>query len=147
MTQTAAGHSIVEEITVNAPIQRVFQAIAKPSERVQWWGSPGKFQVTDMQSDLRPGGAWTMNGLQGGEKPFSIRGEYRAVDPPHLLEFTWQPSWPEPQTVVRFELEEAAGVTTVRLIHSGFTAEFAPDRYQGWPWLLAALRAHAQRSA
>jgi uncharacterized protein YndB with AHSA1/START domain len=144
MTPTASSNSIIEEISIKAPAERVFDAIASPAERVQWWGSPGRFEVTHVESDLRPGGAWVMSGLQGGEKPFSIRGEYRTVERPRVLEFTWQPDWQEPQTVVRFDLQEAAGVTTVRVTHLGFNAEFTPDRYKGWPWLLTALRGHVE---
>jgi uncharacterized protein YndB with AHSA1/START domain len=147
MSQTASSERIVEEITIKAPAERVFEAIASPTERVQWWGSPGRFEVTQMESDLRPGGAWMMRGLRGGAEEFSIRGEYRAVERPRVLEFTWQPDWPEPPTVVRFDLREEDGVTTVRVTHSGFNAEFPPSRYQGWPWLLGALRGHVEHEA
>jgi len=61
-----------------------------------------------------------------------------------LLEFTWLPDWQEPQTLVRFDLEEKDGVTTVRLTHSGFASADSRDRYQGWPWLLALLQAYVE---
>src|SRR5437773_417229 len=61
-----------------------------------------------------------------------------------LLEFTWVADWEEgsPPTVVRFDLKENNGVTTVRLTHSGFTSEPSREQYQGWPWLLALLQKH-----
>jgi uncharacterized protein YndB with AHSA1/START domain len=61
-----------------------------------------------MESDLRPGGAWLMRGIGMEDKPFTLRGEYRSVERPRLLEFTWLPDWQEPQTLVRFDLEEKA---------------------------------------
>jgi uncharacterized protein YndB with AHSA1/START domain len=137
---------IVKEITINAPAQRVFSALADPQQRVKWWGAQGRFQVTHMESDLRPGGAFEMRGDAFGGKPFVIKGEYRAVEPPHVLEFTWLPDFHPgaPVTVVRFDLQESGGATTVRLTHSGFTNEQSKEAYQGWPWLLSMLQKYSE---
>lgn len=140
MSPAHASDSIVKEITINAAAERVFDAITDPRQRVKWWGVPGKFQVTHMESDLRPGGQWLMSGSGEEGKPFTLRGEYRVVERPRLLEFTWRTGLPEPETVVRFELDEIDGATTVRLTHSGFATDESRQRYQGWPWLLALLQ-------
>jgi uncharacterized protein YndB with AHSA1/START domain len=80
-----------------------------------------------------------MSGTSFG-KPFVIRGEYRVIEPPHVLAFTWLPDWqPNPtEALVRFELSEKDGLTTVRLTHSALTAE-GLQAHQGWPQLLARL--------
>jgi len=41
-------------------------------------------------------------------KPFTIRGEYRAIECPHLLEFTWLADREEAgsQSIVRFDRDE-----------------------------------------
>jgi uncharacterized protein YndB with AHSA1/START domain len=143
MNQTRGNDTIVKEIAIKASAQRVFDALTDPRQRAEWWGIEGKFKVTDMHSDLRVGGAWSMRGLGMGGNPFTIRGEYRAIDPPRLLEFTWRPDWQEPQTLVRFDLEEQDGVTTLRLTHSALTSEHF-EKYQGWPSLLASLRQFAE---
>jgi uncharacterized protein YndB with AHSA1/START domain len=139
--------AIVKEIVINAPAEQVFQAIVDPLQRVQWWGREGRFQATQMKSDLRPGGKWRMTGTAAAGKPFAAHGEYRVVDPPRLLEWTWIADWHEnePATLVRFDLEEKDGVTIVRLTHSGFATQHARDSYQGWPWLLALLQAHVHQ--
>jgi uncharacterized protein YndB with AHSA1/START domain len=134
--------AITAQITIAAPAQKVFDALTDPQQRIQWWGAEGKFQTTHMESDLRVGGAWLMRGTGAENKPFTLRGHYTAIDPPRLLEFTWQPDWPEPPTRVRFDLQEHAGQTTVRLTHSGFADASAKQRYQGWPWLLSKLQKH-----
>jgi uncharacterized protein YndB with AHSA1/START domain len=87
-----------------------------------------------------------MRGTAQGPKAFSIRGEYRVVDPPRVLEFTWQPDYHQagPATIVRFELEENDGVTTVHLTHSGFTPEVPREQYRGWPWLMSLLQKHVE---
>jgi uncharacterized protein YndB with AHSA1/START domain len=143
---TPIEDAIVKQIVIRASAERVFHALADPRQRVQWWGAPGKFQATEMESDLRPGGAWVMRGTGPEGKPFILRGEYRVIEPPRVLEFTWNPDWPEPTSLVRFDLEEKNGSTTVRLTHSGFASDAARQRYQGWPWLLALLQAHVEKT-
>jgi uncharacterized protein YndB with AHSA1/START domain len=146
VNSTDTNDAIIKEITINAPAERVFAALTDPLQRVKWWGAEGRFQATYMESDLRPGGAWLMRGSGMGGKPFTLRGEYCAVDRPRLLEFTWIDDWSENSqpTLVRFELDEKGGATTVRLTHSGFTTPQARERYQGWPWLLALLQKYVQ---
>ncbi len=144
---TSAASAIVKEITINSPAERIFAALVDPAQRVAWWGAPGKFQATHMESDLRPGGAWLMSGTGTGGLTFTLKGVYRTIDSPRLLEFTWLDDGQqnEPPTLVRFDLEEKDRTTTlVRLTHSGFTSETTRGRYQGWPWLLALLQAYVQ---
>ena len=64
-----------------------------------------------------------------------------------MLAFTWRPSWDETatETLVRFDLEERDGVTTVRLTHSGFASQVSRDRHQGWPQILSWLRGYAEK--
>ena len=146
MTTINVNDAIVKEILIQAPAERIFEALTDPQQRVAWWGVAGKFQVTHMESDLRPGGAWQMRGTGMGGKPFTLCGEYRLVERPRHLEFTWIDEGAEkaPPTLVRFDLEEKDGETTVRLTHSGFTSEQTRERYQGWPWLLALLQTYVQ---
>ena len=144
---TTSTDTIVQEITIDAPARRVFDALANPSERVKWWtASDGRFRTTNMESDLRPGGQWVMSGMRGDGQSFSIKGEYRAVVPPTLLEFTWLPDWQGDQTVslVRIELTETGGATHVRLTHSGLTTERSRNSHRGWPGILAWLKAYAE---
>ena len=143
MNPANATDTFIKEITVKAPAERVFEALANPVERVKWWGVEGRFQVTHMESDLRPGGSWWMSGTRMGGKVFTIRGEYRAIDRPRFLEFTWLPDWQEPETLVRFDLTEKDGTTKVRLTHSGLTREHL-EKYQGWPRLLVLLQAYVE---
>jgi uncharacterized protein YndB with AHSA1/START domain len=144
MSPTNATDTIVKEIVIRASAERIFEALINPGQRVKWWGVAGRFQVTHMESDLRPGGAWLMSGTGMGDRPFTIRGAYRAVERPRLLEFTWLPDWQEPQSLIRFDLEEKDGTTTVRLTHSGLVSEPAREGYKGWPWLLALLQAYVE---
>jgi uncharacterized protein YndB with AHSA1/START domain len=145
--RTIAADTIVEEIIIDAPAVRVFDVFTSPSERVKWWSIEGRFRTTHMDSDLRPGGKWSMRGTRPDGSPFSIRGEYRIVDRPMLLVFTWLPSWQgdDTESHVRIEFTEKDGATHVRLTHSGLSTESARTSHRGWPEVLRLLRAHAER--
>jgi uncharacterized protein YndB with AHSA1/START domain len=147
MSTTVANNTIVAEITVKASAERIYEALVNPEQRTKWWGLKGRFETTEVESDLRVGGRWAMRGTGMGGKPFSVEGKYRVIERPHVLAFTWLPSWDEEatETLVRFELHEDRGVTTVRLTHSGFKTEGSRSRHQGWPQILGWLRDFAER--
>jgi uncharacterized protein YndB with AHSA1/START domain len=146
MSSTPAIDAIVAEITIKAPAERIFDALTDPAQRMKWWGLKGRFETTDMESDLRAGGHWMMSGTGMGGKPFKIVGVYRSIDRPRLLAFTWLPDWDEEatETFVRFDLREHDGVTTVRLTHSGFASDGSRTRHQGWPQILGWLQGYAE---
>jgi uncharacterized protein YndB with AHSA1/START domain len=146
MNPTSVGDTIVQEITIKGSADRIFEALTNPDQRVKWWGAEGRFQTTHMESDLRHGGKWMMQGNGMGGKPFQVSGEYRQIERPRLLVFTWLPSWQEEavESVVRFELEEKSGITTVRLTHSGLTSETSRISHKGWPQILSWLRAYIE---
>jgi uncharacterized protein YndB with AHSA1/START domain len=147
MNHSIAGDAITEEITIKAPADQVFVALTSPEERVKWWGTEGRFKTTHMESDLRPGGQWLMRGIGVGGKPFTVQGVYREIQPPLLLAFTWLPSWQEDavESLVRFDLEEKGGMTTVRLTHSGLTTISSRNQHRGWLDILEWLRAYLER--
>ena len=145
MTTSSATESIVQEIAISAPAKRIFEALTEPNQRKAWWGSEGRFQTAHVESDLRVGGKWKMSGTGFG-KPFTVTGEYRVVEPPRALAFTWLPSWQDDatETLVRFDLSEKDGVTTVRITHSGL-GPAGVQAHKGWPQILAWLRAYVER--
>ena len=148
MNATATKDTITQEIQIKGSAERIFAALTDPRERLLWWGGPeGRFRLTAFESDLRPGGKWTMHAESSG-RLVTIKGEYRAIEPPRLLVFTWLPDWYEKATesLVRWELEERDGLTTVRLTHSGLDTVEARNSHRGWPQILGMLQAHVERS-
>lgn len=142
--------AILAEVFIAAPPARVFEAIADPRQRAQWWGvkSPApagmsSFRVTESQSDLRVGGNWSMEGVGPTNTPFHLEGKYLEVDPPRLLVQTRKADFVgEFETVVRWELEprevrelHGSGThrvgtgTLVRVRHSGFAGHM--DQCEG----------------
>ena len=149
MNPTRTNDTIVEEIKIMAPAGRIFDVLTDPEQCMRWWGSPGRFETTHMESDLRPGGKRVMRGTGIGGKPFSVTGTYRQIERPRLLVFTWLPDWQGDTTesIVRWDLEENAGVTTVRITHSGLTTEGSRSSHRGWPGILAWLQGYVERGA
>jgi hypothetical protein len=49
------------------------------------------------------------------------------------------------ESLVRFDLEEKDGVTTLRLTHSGLSTESGRTQHRGWPDILGWLRAYIER--
>ena len=146
MNPTTASDTITQEITINGTAARVFAALTDPEERLKWWSSrEGRFKLTAFESDLRPGGKWIMRAESFGGT-VTIRGEYRVIEPPRLLVFTWLPDWYENATesLVRWDLEERDGITTVRLTHSGLATEAARENHRGWPQIIHLLRAYLE---
>jgi uncharacterized protein YndB with AHSA1/START domain len=157
---TPDNDAILAEIFIAAPPARVFEAIADPRQRAQWWGQKGLFQVTASSSDLRVGGKWSYEGVGPNNTPFHMEGEYLEVDPPRLLVQTRVADWVgEFQTVVRWELEprEVHGLhgsgthrvgtgTLVKVRHSGFAGHLdqARNHHAGWSSSLDWLKAFVE---
>jgi len=137
---------IVQEVVIKAPAERVFQALTRPEELLKWWAAEGKFKVVSAECDLQPGGKWLMRvaGFGREEKEAStVHGEYRTVEPPHLLTYTWiRENEAYPETLVRWDLEEKDGYTTVRVTHSGLNTESLRKRNSGWPLIVTLLKAY-----
>ncbi len=64
------GREIVITRVLNAPRERVFEAVIDPKQVVKWWGPEG-FTTTIHEMDVRPGGVWrhTMHGPDGVDYP------------------------------------------------------------------------------
>ena len=52
MRTTVASDAIVQEITIKASAERIFEALTNPDQRVKWWGSEGA--VPDHAHGVRP---------------------------------------------------------------------------------------------
>ena len=152
--------TVVAEIFIAAPPERVFEAITDPKQMPLWWGQKDVYRITDWTADLRVGGKWSSNGISKDGKPFHVGGEYVEIDPPRLLVHTWLPDWHHPlHTVVRWELEardvhglqhrgpQRAGTgTMVKVRQSGFAGapEAAEGHRQGWLRVLGWAQAYLE---
>jgi uncharacterized protein YndB with AHSA1/START domain len=147
---TPDQNSVISEIEIAAPPDRVFAALIDP-EQCKQWGSAGSFQATLWKMDARPGGAWRFISHERGKKEeFVHHGEVLEVDPPRLLVYTWFASWhdnPNLQTTVRWELTATSTGTRLKVTHSGFAQDAtARQGYSGgWPGLLQAIKDYIEK--
>jgi len=140
--------TIVMEIDIDAPPERVFQAWIDPQQRLAWWGDDAMYRGTKMESDLRVGGKWRTEGKRSDGTPFAGWGEYTRIEPPNTLGFTWNHTWGEsglPATMVLIELTATSSGTHLALTHSGFAnaSEFG-DHNKGWQRVLGWLHSYLQ---
>ncbi|MEP6622768.1 MAG: SRPBCC domain-containing protein [bacterium] len=87
---------VTTTVDIAASPERVFSALTDPQELAAWWVAPdtleqGVDQAWDV--DAKPGGEWSMTSTDREGREAVVRGEYRIVDPPRELEFSWQASW------------------------------------------------------
>jgi len=160
-TITPDQDTIVAEIFIAAPPERVFEAITDPAQMPRWWGQRDMYRITESKVDLRPGGKWSSVGVGTDGKPFRVEGEYREVAPPRRLVYTWIASWTGAlRTVVRWELEpqsvhglhpsgprKAGTGTLVKLRHEGFAVSpgAATSHADGWTRVMGWLESYLER--
>ncbi len=150
MNDTASmNDTIVVEIDIDAPPERVFQAWIDPQQRLAWWGDDGVYRGQKMESDLRVGGKWITEGKSAQGKEFSVYGTYTRIEAPRVLGFTWNHDWggtDTTETHVLIELTPTSSGTHVTLTHSGFAnAPERDDHNQGWKRVLGWLQSYLQR--
>ncbi len=158
-TITPDQDTVLAEIFIAAPPERVFEAITDPNQLSKWWGQPGLYRITERTADVRPGGKWSSVGVGADGTSFRVDGEYLEVDPLRRLVHTWIPSYRGGlKTVVYWDLEpqsvhnlhptgprKAGTGTLVKLRHEGFAGapQAAADHGEGWKrvmgWLVAFL--------
>ena len=64
--------TVVAEIFIAAPPERVFQAITDPAQTSQWWGQKGVYRITERHADFRPGGKYWSVGVGADGTSFRV---------------------------------------------------------------------------
>ena len=106
---------ITRTIDINAPIQRVWDALTKAELIAQWFGDAAELEAI-------PGGT----GFFGWNAHGKFRVVVESAEVPHTLVYRWahreadaEPT-PGNSTVVRFDLTEIDGGTRLDLRETGF---------------------------
>lgn len=149
-TITPDQDAVLAEIHIDAPPERVFQAITDPRQMLQWWGQKGLYRCSSFHTDVRPGGNWRSEGVNENGQSFHVGGEYLEVDPPRLLVYTWIAGWTgDLETTVRWELSESDGGTLVTIRHAGFAARpgAVKEHALGWQRVLGWMQAFVEEGA
>jgi uncharacterized protein YndB with AHSA1/START domain len=129
----------------NAPIARVQRVMPAAPDVVfdQWlepeslaeWMCPRPTRVVDLTVEPRLGGSVRFDIDESGTR-FLITGRFLAIEPPHLLRFTWSDSsWPDPTaaSIVTVAFEPLGNDETLMTIEHSLLPPDAFDEYQsGW---------------
>jgi uncharacterized protein YndB with AHSA1/START domain len=123
------------ERALGAPPAVVFGAFTDSSQLAKWWGPEG-FSVLSLDFDPRVGETYRIEMQPPEGDPFFLSGEFRKVDPPARLAFTFIYENPDPDDVenlVGLSFRSLDGATEVSFTQGPFKTE---DRWalhrDGW---------------
>jgi len=141
----AEANSVRVSRVIRASADRLFDAWTDPQKLMHWWRQTDEgWSFGAASVDLRVGGRYrlAMRGPDG--QLHAAVGEYRQIERPFLLVFTWD--WEEAtnrlgDTVVTVEFRDANGEgTEVLITHERFLDRLRMGRHeQGWTELLTLL--------
>lgn len=118
-----------------APPERVFSALTDPADLAVWWG-PAGFTTPEIELDLRVRGRYRFGMQPPDGDLFHLAGEFRAVEPPRHLAFTFRWEEPDPddrETVAELSLRDLGGRTEVSLRQGDFATEARLELHRdGW---------------
>jgi uncharacterized protein YndB with AHSA1/START domain len=114
----------VERLFSASP-SRVFAAFSDPDELAKWWGPTG-FAVPGLDFRPRVGGAYRIEMQPPEGDSFHLVGEFREVEPPTRLAFTFVWEDPDPddvETLVVLAFRDVGESTEIALSQGPFETE------------------------
>ncbi|MGI3170470.1 SRPBCC family protein [Pseudooceanicola sp. C21-150M6] len=127
--------------TIPAAPEKVFDAWLDPETMTRFM-APGGRPTLSAETDPKVGGAYelVMTNMEG--TPLRHWGEYRVIDRPNRLSFTWNSPHAEPDSIVELTFEPVEGGTLVTLTHDRFPSEGSRSGHEGgWTSILELLEA------
>jgi len=142
---------IEREITIDAPVDRVWDVITQAEHIGRWFGDAGA------EIDLRPGGRFTCTWSEHG----TVNAIVERVDRPRTFAYRWARPLgaevkPDNSTLVEFTLLPDGTGTRLRVVESGFRtldlsdeerAKYAAGNVEGWKQELDELIGYVARRA
>jgi len=148
---TGTSNSVRVSQRIRATPDRLFRAWTDPAELAHWWRMDGPgWSFAGATLDLRVGGRYRLAMTSPDGKTHVAIGEYREIERPSRLAFTWD--WEDPasqvgDTLVTVELNDVgSNMTEVVLTHERFSdAARATSHETGWTQLLRLLDRAAEQ--
>jgi uncharacterized protein YndB with AHSA1/START domain len=134
------GIVLVVRRTIRATAERIFDAWTLPEHLRIWWG-PRPVTCSGAEVDLRVGGRYRIaNALPDGTTVV-IEGEFRDIQRPHLLVYTWQMGQgAEESSLVTVRFQSRGDATEVVIVHESVPSAAERDSHEkGWNGCLDGL--------
>ena len=131
---------IVQRVLPVTPDQ-AFDAWLEPAQLRDWMGP-----LTDVQVDPKVGGRFriVMGRDEADGGPIEHTGEYRELDRPNRLVFTWISQYTDRESVVTVDLSPDPAGTRLVLTHEGLPAQARDGHAEGWGQFLDHYVANAE---
>ena len=127
---------------VRAPAVEIFDAWTNPAAMARWMTPSG---TATAEVDLRVGGRFRLV-MADEHLRIEHTGEYRVIQPPELLVFTWRSEFTGMRdTLVMVRLTaRGADETEIEVTHELATDHEATSHAGGWGQLLSRLQAYLE---
>jgi uncharacterized protein YndB with AHSA1/START domain len=133
---------------VAAPPGAVFGAVSEADQVAQWWGPRG-FAIPALDFQPRAGASYRIEMQPPDGDSFHVTGEFRVVEPPARLAFTfvWEPADPDDvETLADLSLQDLGESTELGLTQGPFKTEDRLELHHGgWTDSLDKLEQHLTR--
>jgi uncharacterized protein YndB with AHSA1/START domain len=121
------SHELLLEMERDLPAPRpvVFAALSNPNELVKWWGPEG-FTIPSLRFQARVGESYRIEMQPPEGDPFYLTGEFREVDPPARLAYTFEWEPPDPDdvpTLVELSVRDLGEAREVAFTQGPFKTE------------------------
>jgi len=139
MTNNQPDVNIVR--TLKASPEKVFAAITRPDQILQWWG-PDAGTTVSAEIDLRPGGKYSIVFRLTDGSEHNPHGVYREVVANEKLVFTWE--WPDWVSQVTILLRPIDIGTELTLKHENLPPKEIDSHHDGWTGWAGELQTYIE---
>jgi uncharacterized protein YndB with AHSA1/START domain len=142
MATVNPAQSLEVRRTFAAPPEKVFAAWTRAEALQKWWGVAEGYTTPLAEVDFRVGGRYRLGMLApDGEQMTILTGEYRLIQPPERLVFTWGIEGTDtPESLISLRFLSRGEQTELILLHEyQGTPEMAKNFRQGWNGMLERL--------
>jgi uncharacterized protein YndB with AHSA1/START domain len=116
-----------------APPEAVFDAWTHPEVLQRWWAAEPTWTSPGCDVDLRVGGRYVLRMRTDAGDVLVVGGEYREIDRPRRLVYTWCWEGTGQVSLVTVEFHADGDGTTVVLEHGGLATQQERERHAaGW---------------
>lgn len=137
---TTAENTITLEVTVYAPIEKVWDAWTNPEHITQWNFASSDWRCPAAANDLQPGGGfvWRME-AKDGSMGFDFMGTYEHIDDKKFISYTMGDGR---KVTIRF-LPEGNTVTLIEAFEAEEENTYEQQR-AGWQAILENFKKHVE---